>query len=179
MFNECRIKFNNLQRLKPHPPFKTFKNKLFLKTTLMTEQPPRPKQKPIHYAVYLVIGLIMATLSKIILIQGKTDHVPAMQLFFYIGLGFTAIGLIKFLIQYYKKGGFKKAEEKIAENLAGKDAQVLGQDARTRERYEQQLQQRRINTQGRQQPQIIRCPVCGAKNYSTSNYCHMCGAKLK
>lgn len=26
---------------------------------------------------------------------------------------------------------------------------------------------------------IIRCPKCQTKHYSTSNYCHMCGTKLK
>jgi len=146
---------------------------------MIEEKPPRPKQKPIHYLVFLIIGGVMATISKIILLQKNSEHEAAMNLFFYIGIIFLITGLIKLLVKKYKEGSFSKTETKIAENLAGQDAIVLGKDSRTRARYEQRIQERKIVNQGKnEKPQIITCPVCKTKNYSTSNYCHMCGAKL-
>ncbi len=141
---------------------------------------PRPKQKPIHYSLFIIIGFIMVALSKLVLYKGTTEHVAAMQLFFYIGLIFLGVGTIKLLIHLKKEGKFK-SEEHFAESLAGRDAKVIGRDSRDRARYEQQLERRREPQaqSGKPQPKIILCPVCGTKNYSTSNYCHMCGAKLK
>lgn len=137
----------------------------------------RPKEKPIHYAVFVVIGLIMFGMSKLILMKGTTEHPEAMNLFMYLGLIFLGVGLIKFLISFYKKGGFAKAEKKMAESLAGKDAKELGRDSKERARYEQEIERRRQPSN--KSPSVIICPMCKTRNYSTSNYCHMCGQKLK
>ena len=143
----------------------------------MSDRSKRPKEKPIHYAVFVVIGVVMFGLSKVVLMKGTTEHSSAMNLFMYLGLVALGIGLIKFLISFYKKGGFAKAEKSMAESLAGKDASAMGRDSRQRARYEQEIERRKQPSA--KTPSVIVCPVCKTKNYSSSNYCHMCGQKLK
>lgn len=154
-----------------------FKNEDVLSMFIMSDKPKRPKEKPVHYAVFVIIGLLMFGLSKVVLMKGTTEHSEAMILFMYLGLVALGIGLIKFLISFYKKGGFSKAEKRVAESLAGKDAIAMGKDSRERARYEQEIERRKRPLA--KTPSVIVCPVCKTKNYSTSNYCHMCGQKLK
>ncbi len=73
------------------------------------------------------------------------------QLFIYVGLLMIAIGTGRIIYKWWNERG-KQEEEQIAEKIAH-----VPNDA----------------------PRIIYCPRCHAKNYSTSNYCHMCGMKLR
>jgi hypothetical protein len=142
----------------------------------------RQGRKPLHYSIYLVVGIIFSTVSKIVLLQNKTEHESAMTLFFYIGLGFILVGIIKLLLMKKRQGFFDKTERAFAEHLAGPEGAILGRDSRERARYEQSIQNNYLERNKAKhlgKPSIISCPVCGSKNYSTSNYCHMCGAKLK
>jgi hypothetical protein len=140
----------------------------------------RPKEKPIHYGIFLGVGLAMFIISRILLYRETTRNPEAMLLFSWIGLGFVLIGIIKLIIALNKKGVFK-GEERFAEKLAGPEAKLSAPQARDKARQiqQQRLRQQELQQQGVQQPIIITCPVCKTKNYSSSNFCHMCGQRLK
>jgi hypothetical protein len=103
------------------------------------EKIPRPKQKPIHYLVYITIGLLMSLISKIILLKDNSEHSEAMRLFFYIGLLFLAIGIIKLALKKYNKLNIGEKESAFAESLAGRDAKALAMGAAERSRYESNI----------------------------------------
>lgn len=100
----------------------------------------------------LIPGLLFTIISQVLLLTNTTQYPSAMKLFFYIGLLFIAIGGFKL---------FRKSRLGADENnFASKLAQPKTQPAT------------------KTQPHIIACSRCGAKNYSSSNFCHMCGKKL-
>lgn len=108
----------------------------------------------IHFGVFLVAGLLVTSISLVTLNQGTAASPEAMQLFAGIGGLFFLIGLAKFIAKKIKdiSAGEKELENKIAG----------------------------INMQRPQAKKVvISCPRCGAKNYSTSNFCHMCGLRLQ
>ena len=121
----------------------------------------------------------MFVISKILLWRDNTQHPEAMQLFLWIGLLFVLIGVIKLVIAIKKKTSV--AEEKIAEKLAGPEASLSAPEARDKARRAEQQRMRRqeMKEEGSQKPVIITCPACKTKNYSSSNFCHMCGQKLR
>jgi len=83
-------------------------------------------------------------------INGRLGGSIAMKLFAYVGFGFALIGVGKIMFRWWKEKG-SLGEERFAEKLAGVA----------------------------QSPQVILCPKCKAKNYNTSNFCHVCGMKLR
>ena len=103
---------------------------------------------------WVIIGVIMAGYAWLTL--HKTNN-ESMNLFIYIGILFVILGVIKYLLSLRKKPSKKTSSHH--------EAHQVHHPAQTH-------QQHHIHHK------IIICPVCGAKNYSTSNYCHMCGAKL-
>ena len=119
------------------------------------------KRTPLSYWAFLIPGLLLIIVSSIVLIINFEDN-PAMRLFLYIGIFFLIIGIIKFLIKKYNKGSLIKAEEKFASRLA----QIPDKPSKPQLHSE------------KKSPAIINCSRCGAKNYSSSNFCHMCGKKL-
>ena len=72
-----------------------------------------------------------------------------MTFFLYVGFLFLAIGLFKLIILFL----FKE-----------KKANVIKQEN---------------NHKAVAKKKIISCQTCGVKHYSNSNYCHMCGTKLR
>lgn len=108
----------------------------------------------------------MFIIARIVIAQDTTQHVEAMKLFSWIALVFIVIGLVKWRLQYKKEDStspsLSQREKAFASRLAG-----VGTN-----------EQKRVSNTTVQRPKIIACPSCHAKNYSTSNYCHMCGRKL-
>jgi hypothetical protein len=98
----------------------------------------------------LISGLLISVTAFSMLNFGNTTRPAAMQLFLYIGLGLILIAAIKFFIKNRKS--IAKKEQKIAQQLAEPASD---------------------------KPQVILCKVCRTRNYSTSNYCHICGARLR
>lgn len=123
------------------------------------------KRKPLHPRVHLISGLLITLVSGYGLLFTSLENKTSMQLFFFIGLAFIALAFLKILIKYIKSGNLKKDEERVAQKIGQIPQQEL---------QEQAEQQAKL-----QQPKIIMCSLCGTKNYSTSNYCHMCGNKLR
>ncbi len=97
----------------------------------------------------IMLGGIIATYASFI--NGRMDGSASMKVFIYVGLAIGVFGLGKIVFKWWKEKG-KNSEEKVAEKLAG-----LPEKA----------------------PRIVFCSKCGAKNYNTSHFCHMCGLKLK
>lgn len=104
----------------------------------------------IHYGVFLVAGLLVTSISLVTLSQGTAVSEEAMQIFAGIGAIFLAIGVGKFVVK--KIRDIKKNEKQLENKIAGVKIQ---------------------------QKTVISCPRCGTSNYSTSNFCHMCGARLQ
>lgn len=135
----------------------------------------------------------MFVISKILLLRDDTLHTSAMKLFSWIGILFVLIGLVKLFIKL-NKNGFFKAEQRVAEKLSGSElvsssleernkARKLEQQQLERQRLDQQRKGRLKNNQNLaeqdRKPSIVICPVCKTRNYSTSNFCHICGQRLK
>ncbi len=106
----------------------------------------------------LIPGLLFVIISQILLRTNTTTYPSAMKLFFYIGLIFIAIGGFKL----FRKSRLGADEENFASRLAQPNTK----------KSRSQQKPKTI------QPQILNCSRCGAKNYSSSNFCHMCGKKL-
>jgi hypothetical protein len=122
------------------------------------------KRTPLSYWAFLIPGLFIVLVSALSLIFNSTNN-PAMKLFLYIGILFLIIGIIKFLVKNYNKGALAKSEEKFASRLSGMPQKNL-------------ISSSSLNEKFNKSPVVLTCSRCGAKNYSSSNFCHMCGKKL-
>jgi hypothetical protein len=113
---------------------------------------------PIHYGVFLVAGLLITVIS--LLTLRTTENPEAMQLFAGIGGLFLVIGIGKFFLRKIKDVG--EAEKGLENRIAGG---MLNPTPAP---------------QPKQTPKpIIVCSRCETRNYASSNYCHMCGLRLK
>lgn len=164
------------------------------------------RRKRLSFWVFLIAGILIAGYSWIVRASLDTANEEAMTFlsFFYVGLVFIVIGLLKLLFKRSSSAG--KGEKQFAERLGGVDkidkteAELLKEkreklkansgdhfgNVKSRKKSgsqgdgsQQQQAQEQSPRQDSQQPHIIFCPNCGAKNYSTSNFCHMCGNSLK
>ena len=120
----------------------------------------------IHGLVYVVLGILMAVFSKFI--ESKLDN-NSMALFFWVGLGFIAFGVFRLMTLFVFNDSSKKPklERKNSnpelEKLKQEKAKMMSGQSRTQE----------------SEREIVVCPRCGVKHYSSSNFCHMCGCSLK
>ena len=97
--------------------------------------------------IYIIIGVAIAIYSK--LLVKETGANPFLNIFFYIGVAFIAVGLVKTIFKRSKK------------------------DKPVNEPHTPVQQKQTQNTPG-----IVYCNRCGAKHYSNSNFCHLCGSRL-
>lgn len=102
----------------------------------------------IHYGVFLVAGLLITSIALFTVTYGNTENPAAMQLFAGIGGLFILIGFAKWLSK--RLSNLRRAEKDLENRIAGGNLT---------------------------EKKIIACN-CGARNYSTSNFCHMCGEKI-
>jgi len=126
-------------------------------------------RRPIHYGIFLAVGLIIAGMSGFSLMYSKESNQAAMQLFFGIGLLFLIIGIIKFIVK--KVSQVSDNEEKFKKELSGIN-EINREERKIKREIKQKNPSASPNT-------IITCPRCNARNYNISNYCHMCGLRLK
>ncbi|MFP4119377.1 MAG: zinc-ribbon domain-containing protein [Candidatus Woesearchaeota archaeon] len=127
------------------------------------------RRKPLPYWVFLLVGALISGYAWFIKRSVERVNAEAMQLFIYVGLGFLVLGLLKLLMKWLKN--YSTKEKQFAEQLGGVDEINRDEAALLKKK------------QGRQQgqnapPRVILCPKCRTKNYSTSNFCHMCGYRL-
>lgn len=113
--------------------------------------------------VWLIIGIVMAGFSWFV--ERTTQK---SMLFFIIVAGiFVFVGIVKII---WSAGKSKKPKQQ-KEN---KEQQIRMQNMQ-----QQNPEQYPERPNMIQKDRIIVCPNCGAKHYSHSNFCHMCGARLK
>lgn len=120
-------------------------------------KPPRPKTKPINPILFLILGggIFAYAIFISIISNGKNNNI--LYLFAGIGALFFIVGLVRFLKNKSEFGdSLKKEEAAITNNFIGVKPKVDSNLKR-----------------------IVICKQCSTKNYSTSNFCHMCGARLK
>ncbi len=150
--------------------------------------------------VYLVIGPIISLFARYVQNRGG----KGLALFFWVGIALIAFGIFKIVTRFITRDKIEKKESKLK---VEKESRLFGLGlkadvnitAEERERVMREKQQamRTIenkttqgahSTQSSQQsrsqsasqtPNIISCPTCGTNHYSNSNFCHMCGARLK
>ncbi|MBN1274846.1 zinc ribbon domain-containing protein [Candidatus Woesearchaeota archaeon] len=120
----------------------------------------------IPWSAYVAIGAGMSIYAKII--QSKNPDATVMALFFWLGIVMAVIGAGKYLLGKQGKEASRTEHEE--------------QQSYTKQLNEQRLrwQQEQRRQQGNPaQHNVVACPRCGTKHYSTSNFCHKCGARLK
>ena len=116
------------------------------------------RRTPLHYGIFLVAGVLIVIVA--LLTLRTTENPEAMQLFAGIGGLFILIGVVKFLVK--KMTDVKQGEKQLENRMAGGMLEPTPAPKPKREAKE-----------------ILTCARCQAKNYSTSNFCHMCGLRLR
>jgi hypothetical protein len=89
-----------------------------------------------------------------VLFIGGSFLIDGLQVFLYVGLLFLAIAVFKFI----------------------KDL-ILNKDISAKEKVMSAIEKQEPKKEA--PISIIRCPRCSAQNYTTYNFCHHCGFKLK
>lgn len=123
----------------------------------------------IHGGVYVVLGILMALYSKFI--QSKLNN-SSMSLFFWIGIGFVAFGVFRLITLFVFKDSSSKVSVKKSKSN-NSELERLKAEKEKMMKGNNQGSERSVNGD------IVACPRCGTKHYSTSNFCHMCGCSLK
>ena len=116
------------------------------------------RRTPLHYGIFLVAGVLITLIA--LLTLRTTENPEAMQLFAGIGGLFILIGIVKLLIK--KLSDVEKGEKQLENKMAGG-----------------MLEPTPAPQPQRPGKEILTCARCQAKNYSSSNFCHMCGLRLR
>lgn len=120
--------------------------------------------------VFMAVGAAVSLFSRYIQKKGG----EGLQLFFWAGIIMIGIGVFKIVVAFIMKE--KKSEEK-KENSEGrffglnKDLEDVA--------AEKLMKEKNAAAANIQMNSIIVCRTCGTKHYSNSNFCHICGTKLK
>jgi hypothetical protein len=122
--------------------------------------------------IFMAIGAIVALFSRYIQKKGG----DGLGLFFWAGVVMIGIGVFKIAARFMLRE--KKAEQEKENQEKGqfkfgfnKDLEAVDSNELLREKAKAVKSMEEMN--------ILVCPNCGTKHYSNSNYCHMCGRKLR
>jgi hypothetical protein len=149
---------------------------------------PKSTMAKISGDAWLIIGAAIAIISQIV--NATTDN-KAMTVFFYIGLLFALIGIIKLILQHASKKKQKPIHQHPAHHQVNHQTVHTHPHHITQQHQQQtthhttrhQQTQQHVHPQHSQQhqmfPQHITCKNCNARNHTQSNFCHRCGARLK
>lgn len=118
-------------------------------------KPPRPSQ-PLNPVILIVLGLAIFIYALIIIFTVSGTNKNVMSVFAGIGGLFFLVGLIRLIINKKNKESFSADETKLANQFTNVNPVVSSS-----------------------QKKIILCSKCRSRNYSTSNFCHMCGMRLR
>lgn len=122
------------------------------------ERRPKRPSKPINPIILIVLGLLISLYSLIIIWTVPSSNKSSMGVFAIIGGLFLLVGVIRVLMSRNKKqSSIEKQEEELASTFTGENNKQNNKPIK----------------------KIITCHNCNSRNYSTSNFCHMCGARLK
>jgi hypothetical protein len=125
-------------------------------------------RRPLHYGIFLAAGGLMVIVSGVSLLFSKSVNQTSMKLFLGIGSLFLLVGIIKLIMK--KISQVSDNEKKFRKKMSG-----VGEIDREERKMAGKSKSQNIQTSNN----IITCPRCGGKSYSSSNYCHMCGLRLK
>jgi hypothetical protein len=146
--------------------------------------------------VYLAIGAVVSLFSRYVQNRGG----KGLAIFFWAGVALIGFGIFKIVTGFITRDRAEKKDVKIKTEKENKffgiglkaDANITAEERERILREKQQVMSKLGNrnaqgeqaTQSSQQnvqqtPQVISCPMCGTNHYSNSNFCHMCGARLK
>ncbi len=124
--------------------------------------------------IFTAIGAGVALFSRYVQKRGG----DGLGLFFWTGIVMIGIGIFKMVVGFImndKKAQEERDSEKNQKSMFrygfNKDLERVDSSEILKEK------QRAMNSV--QESSIIVCPNCGTKHYSNSNFCHMCGRKLK
>jgi len=131
------------------------------------KKPPRPKH-PLNPVILIVLGLAISLYSLFITWTVPDTNKNIMYVFTAIGALFFIVGLIRHLKSRNKS--LVTEEREVATRLTNVSVTKSSVN---------KLQTNSQTDSQRQQKTIILCPKCRSRNYSTSNYCHMCGMRLR
>ncbi|MBU0667032.1 MAG: zinc-ribbon domain-containing protein [Nanoarchaeota archaeon] len=112
---------------------------------------------------YIIVGIIISVYSK--LMVSKTGKDPFLDIFFYIGAFFVFVGVVKIIFARSKK-------EKPINKFDSLQSMPLKKQTTPK-------QTTPIKPTQQTSQNVLFCPRCGAKHYSTSNFCHLCGSRLR
>lgn len=123
----------------------------------------------------MAIGAGVALFSKYVQNKGG----KGMALFFWVGIIMIGIGIFKVVLGFILRD--ERKEKQLQEKKQnfnplqkmGFNKDLEGVDSK---KIEMERQQAMKNVQ---QTNIVNCPTCGTRHYSNSNFCHMCGARLR
>ena len=125
--------------------------------------------------IFVAIGSIVSLFSNYVRNRGG----GGMALFFWVGIGMIGVGIFKLAAGYILNEKKTKEEtERIRQKNFSKIKFGFNKDLEEvngkEVEQEKQKAMNKINDMG-----IIVCQICGTKHYSNSNFCHMCGSRLK
>jgi hypothetical protein len=131
--------------------------------------------------VFVAVGASVTLFSNYVRNRGG----EGLALFFWVGIIMIGVGIFKIVLGYIKedkeeknipKDKFARAQINSAVGPGkffgiNKDLEDVG---KSNIDYEKNKAVSQI-----QQNSILVCPMCATKHYSNSNFCHMCGQRLK
>ncbi len=123
--------------------------------------------------VYLIIGAFVSGYSRYI--QSKITS-PGLTLFFWAGVIFIGIGVFKIVLSFIFKE--KKIIDSTSLSIQDKIVNNLG-FAKDIPKYDSEKINKERELILNKNRGIVACPKCGTKHYSNSNFCHICGTRLK
>lgn len=126
------------------------------------DRPKRPSS-PINPLVLIGIGLAVIIYSLFISFTVPDGNKDAMFVFTGIGFLFFIFGIFRHLKNNKKdpkKNSFQREEKELINQINNQN------------NYNNYNNNKNVQT-------VILCPKCRTKNYSTSNFCHMCGWRLR
>ena len=118
----------------------------------------------------------MAGYSKFI--ESRTDN-STMTVFFWIGVVFIVIGVLKLIFEISFRKTKKKQHSKRESKKQGRPNRY---DEQEKNYYDQQIRGQGHHVERASQPthqSIIACQRCGTKHYSHANFCQKCGNQIK
>jgi hypothetical protein len=125
--------------------------------------------------IFMAIGAGVSLFSKYVQNRGG----KGMALFFWVGIGMIGLGIFKVVVGFITRDEARR-QDKSEQKKYTHPLQRLGLnkdlDNVDGQRLEKEKQQAMNNIQ---QTNIRICATCGTKHYSNSNFCHICGTKLK
>jgi hypothetical protein len=126
--------------------------------------------------VYLAIGAVVSLFSRYVQNRGG----KGLAIFFWAGIILIGVGVFKIATGFMmaKEEDKNRAEKEKKGFKIAFNKDLEGVNPQQKVMQERQQAMNSINEKSADRS-IIVCPRCGTKHYSNSNFCHMCGVKLR